>query len=72
MDPRTGWPAQGVLSASIVTPSALDADALSTAFFVMGVERTRACCGRHPGTGAIVVADRGRDVEPEAERIGLP
>ena len=72
MDPRTGWPAQGMLSASIVTPSALDADALSTAFFVMGVERTRACCGRHPGTGAIVVADRGRDVEPEAERIGLP
>ena len=70
LDPRTGWPVQGMLSASVITPSALDADALSTACFVMGAERTRAYCETRPELGAILVADRGKDVEPEAERIG--
>jgi len=35
-DPRTGNPSNPVLSATIVAPSAMDADALSTSAFLMG------------------------------------
>ncbi len=34
LDPRTGWPSDGMLSATVITASAADADALSTAFLV--------------------------------------
>ncbi len=36
LDPRTGWPADGTMSASVVTASAADSDALSTAAMVLG------------------------------------
>ena len=36
IDPRTGWPAGDMLSLTVITPSATDADALATALFVMG------------------------------------
>ncbi len=36
LDPRTGRPAQRAASASVIAPSALEADALSTAAFVLG------------------------------------
>ncbi len=39
LDPRGGQPAAGMLSATVVAPTATAADALSTAAYVMGVER---------------------------------
>jgi thiamine biosynthesis lipoprotein len=45
IDPRTGWPAAGVLSASVVASSAAEADALSTAFLIGGVDLAREYCG---------------------------
>ena len=36
LDPRSGVPAEGVLSATVITPQAADADALSTALYVLG------------------------------------
>ena len=41
LDPRTGWPAEGVRSASVVTSEAAVADALSTAFLVGGTVARR-------------------------------
>ncbi|MDP2872171.1 MAG: FAD:protein FMN transferase [Bacillota bacterium] len=38
LDPRTGRPASGLLAASVAAPSAMDADAASTAAFVLGLE----------------------------------
>ena len=38
IDPRTGSPAAGTDSASVVAPTAAQADALSTAFFVQGAD----------------------------------
>ena len=38
MDPRTGIPASGVLSVTVTADTALETDALSTAFFVLGYE----------------------------------
>lgn len=59
IDPRTGWPARGVRSASVVTRSAADADALSTAFLVGGVELARRYCAERPDVLAIVTPDEG-------------
>ena len=56
IDPRTGWPAQGVLSATAICRSGTLADALATAFMVMGTEATRAFCEQHPMFAAIMVS----------------
>lgn len=36
LDPRSGIPAEGVLSATVIAPNAASADALSTALYVLG------------------------------------
>jgi thiamine biosynthesis lipoprotein len=38
IDPRTGWPAGDMLSLTIVSPNATDADSLATGLFVLGWE----------------------------------
>jgi thiamine biosynthesis lipoprotein len=63
LDPRSGWPAAGVLSASVVSSSAADADALSTAFLVAGPVLAERYCADHPGTLALLV------LEAEPERV---
>jgi thiamine biosynthesis lipoprotein len=55
LDPRTGWPASGVLSATAIARTAAEADALSTAFFVLGLEGTRRFCCRYAGVSAVLV-----------------
>jgi len=55
LDPRTGWPAEGVLTASVLAPTASLADGLATAFFVMGSEATEAYCHVHPEIAALLV-----------------
>jgi thiamine biosynthesis lipoprotein len=57
LDPRTGWPAEGLASVSVVAPTAALADALSTAFYVGGLDLARAYCLAHPGLGAIVLPE---------------
>jgi thiamine biosynthesis lipoprotein len=68
LDPRTGWPAEGMASATALAPSAAKADALATAFFILGVERTKAYCESHPGVAALLLPD-GANAEPVV--IGL-
>ena len=48
IDRRTGWPAPGTLSASVVASGAARADALSTAFLVGGPDLARRYCDTHP------------------------
>lgn len=55
LDPRTGWPASDVLSATVLAPTAAMADGLATAFFVMGPEQTEAYCRRHPEVAAVLL-----------------
>jgi thiamine biosynthesis lipoprotein len=57
LDPRTGWPAEGVRSASVVTSEAAVADALSTAFLVGGRSLASPFCAARPGTMALLVLD---------------
>jgi thiamine biosynthesis lipoprotein len=55
LDPRTGWPAEGVLSASVTAPTAALADGLATAFYVMGAEQAQDYCSGHPDIGAVIL-----------------
>jgi FAD:protein FMN transferase len=55
LDPRTAWPAAGVLSATATAPTAAEADALATAFFILGADGTRAYCATHPEIGAVLL-----------------
>jgi thiamine biosynthesis lipoprotein ApbE len=41
----------------VIAPTAAEADALSTAFFVMGVEAANEYCRIHPEISALLLAD---------------
>ena len=55
LDPRSGWPAEQVLSATVIAPTAEQADALSTALYVMGLEAAQSFCERQADIGALLV-----------------
>jgi thiamine biosynthesis lipoprotein len=57
LDPRTGFPAQGTLSATVITSSATDSDALSTAFFVGGEASAQAYGAAHPEVRVFLVPE---------------
>lgn len=63
LDPRTGWPAEGLLSATVVAPTAALADGISTALFVMGPEKAIAWCEAREDVGAFLVAPRRGGME---------
>ncbi|MEO1996957.1 MAG: FAD:protein FMN transferase [Planctomycetaceae bacterium] len=66
LDPRSGWPVEDILSCWVFAPTAEQADALSTAFFVIGVENARRYCDNHPKVSAILIPQprQGRSLEP--------
>jgi thiamine biosynthesis lipoprotein len=68
LDPRTGWPAEGIASASVIAPTAAEADALATAFFILGMDRAREYCKNHPAVSAILLPE---DQASEAIGIGV-
>ena len=55
--PAHGWPASGLASATVVAPTGAEADALSTAFYVGGVETARRYCDAHPDVGAVLLPE---------------
>lgn len=57
--------AEGVAGASVLAPTAAEADALSTAFFVMGIDAARRYCGQHPEIGAVLVSEPEAGQAPE-------
>jgi thiamine biosynthesis lipoprotein len=61
IDPKTGQPSQGILSTTVIGPSAAVSDALATAFFVMGVEKARQYCEEKRDVGAVVLAGDAPD-----------
>jgi thiamine biosynthesis lipoprotein len=60
VDPRSGEPARRVLGATVVAASAMEADALSTALYVLGVEEGLALLARRGASGFVLVKERGR------------
>src|SRR5207248_8729327 len=57
LEPRRGWPASGIASASVVAPTGAEADALSTAFYIEGIEAARRYCASHPDIGAVLLPE---------------
>ncbi len=56
LDPRIAWPAEGMLGVTVTAPTAAEADALATAFFILGIEKARAYCEQHPEIGGVLIA----------------
>lgn len=71
LDPRTGVCADELLSVTVLAPTAAEADALSTAFFVMGVENALRYCDNWTHIGALLIPPprRGRRLEPVVRGI---
>jgi thiamine biosynthesis lipoprotein len=59
LDPRAGAPApaDGPLSVTVLAPTAAEADALSTAFYLLGFDAASAYVAERPEVGAIFVED---------------
>jgi len=71
LDPRSGWPAEGVLSTTVAGPSAALADALSTAFYVMGLEKSLDFCRNRPELGVLLACPARRRGAVEVHAAGL-
>lgn len=56
IDPRTGYPVQhSILSATVIAEDCMTADALATAFMVMGLEEASAFANAHPAIDAYFI-----------------
>ena len=56
IDPKTGYPSNSdIISVTIVTDKSIEADALSTAAFVMGYKKSVAMLKKLPGVEAIII-----------------
>ena len=55
IDPRSGEPAEGPASVTVLAPTAATADALSTAFYLLGTDAAAAYIESHPEIGAVIV-----------------
>lgn len=60
IDPRTGYPSQGIVSVSVFASSAELADALATSIFVMGKEVGLDFINQLKGVECIIVDDLGK------------
>lgn len=72
VDPRTGRPPARRTRAWALAPTAAQADALATAFFILEPAETEALCMAHPGLGAAWVRADGRLERRGALAIATP
>ena len=59
IDPRTGYPSQGIISVTVFAPKAELADALATSVFVMGVETGIDRINQLKAIECIIITDTG-------------
>jgi thiamine biosynthesis lipoprotein len=71
LDPRTGWPVEGMLSASVIAPSGTESDALATAVFILGPEGARRCLATRPETAAVLIPEPAAGEPLEMIRIDI-
>lgn len=62
LDPRTGYPAEGPAGVTVIAPTATEADILSTAAFVLGVEAGKALLMSQEEVEACFLEERKGDV----------
>lgn len=71
LDPRSGYPAEGLYSVTVIAPTAAEAEGLSTAFYVMGPERVGEFCAARPEIAALLVAPAEREGDVRLTTFGL-
>lgn len=61
LDPRTGRPAENMLSTAVLAGTATESDALSTGFFVLGVEGSKRYLSGHPDLTVVFYLPAGSE-----------
>ncbi len=65
IDPRTGYPSEGgIASVTVISPSSMQADALSTSIFVMGKDAI-SLCDNFADTDALIIMENGDIITTE-------
>lgn len=72
INPKTGWPTQGIMSATVISPYTEVADALATSIFVLGIDVSLNLVNHLPGTECIIINDKNKvyssdNLIPESE-----
>ncbi|MDR3635200.1 MAG: FAD:protein FMN transferase [Isosphaeraceae bacterium] len=70
LDPRTGAPGVGPASVTVLARTAAEADALSTAFYLLGIDGARNYVAEHSEIGAVFV-EEGPGGRPRIATLGL-
>jgi thiamine biosynthesis lipoprotein len=60
MDPRTGYPAEGMLSVSVIAPRAIDSEAWTKPYYING--RRWAAAHKLPNSRAMLCEDRSEPI----------
>ncbi|MFC1850616.1 FAD:protein FMN transferase [candidate division CSSED10-310 bacterium] len=71
LDPRTGYPVQHVVSVTVIAPTALEADAFSTAIFVLGSRDGIALANTIPTIEALVIDSQGTLFRTEGLKLTI-
>jgi thiamine biosynthesis lipoprotein len=71
LDPRSGRPAEGTLSATVVAPAAAEADAVSTACYVMGRDAATDFCRERPEFGLIIVSPGSKSGSIQVDTLNI-
>ena len=58
VDPRTGFPVEGMAGITVLASTAVEADALSTTLFVLGMQEGLTVLQKKPGCAALFVPDQ--------------
>lgn len=66
LDPQNGWPARRLISATVWAETAMDADILSTAVFVLGAQRGLELVEQWPRVEALVFTETAGGLESQA------
>ena len=71
MNPKTGNPVEDMLSVSVLSSNAGDADFLSTAIFIRGADFAESICKANPDVGVFIVRRNPKDKSrTETVKIG--
>jgi thiamine biosynthesis lipoprotein len=71
LDSRTGEPANGPASVTVLAPTSAEADALSTAMFLLGHEAARELVARRPEIGVVFVEGGDADRSCRVSAFGV-
>jgi len=59
LDPKSGWPASQTISATVIADTVMDADALSTALFILGANKGISLINSLKGVEGMIISSQG-------------